>query len=68
MDVTTLEGTKRVKVPAGMQVGGKIRLKGFGVPFRGSHGDLYAVLEVMVPTKLTARQKELLEKLREEGL
>jgi curved DNA-binding protein len=68
VDVSTLEGTKRVKVPAGMQVGGKIRLKGFGVPARGGRGDLYAVVEVAVPAKLTAQQKELLEKLREEGL
>ena len=67
-DVPTLEGSKRVKVPAGMQAGGKIRLKGFGVPFRHGKGDLYAVIEVAVPTRLTARQKELLEKLREEDL
>ena len=67
-DVPTLEGSKRVKVPAGMQAGGKIRLKGFGVPFRHGKGDLYAIIEVAVPTRLTARQKELLEKLREEDL
>lgn len=68
VDVTTLEGTKRVKVPAGMQNGGKIRLKGFGVPARGGRGDLYAIIEVAVPAKVTAKQKELLEKLHEEGL
>ncbi|MFA7536878.1 MAG: DnaJ C-terminal domain-containing protein [Desulfuromonadales bacterium] len=68
VDVATLEGTKRIKVPAGMQVGGKIRLKAFGVASRAGKGDLYAVIEVAVPTKLTARQKELLEELREEGL
>ncbi len=70
VDVPTLEGSKRVKVPPGMQSGGKIRLKGFGVPAgpRGGKGDLYAIIEVAIPTKLTARQKELLEKLGEEGL
>ena len=69
IEVPTLEETKRVKVPAGMGSGDKIRLKGFGVPGRsGAKGDLYAVVEVQVPKKLKSRQKELLEKLREEGL
>ena len=51
-EVPTLEGSKRVKVPAGMQAGGKIRLKGFGVPFRHGKGDLYAIIEVAVPTRV----------------
>ncbi|BCR06099.1 integrase [Desulfuromonas versatilis] len=70
VDVPTLEGTKRVKVPAGISGGGKIRLRGFGVPGQGgkAKGDLYAIVEVEVPKKLTAEQKKLLEKLREAGL
>ena len=69
VDVPTLEGTKRVKVPAGISGGGRIRLKGFGVPSKGgAKGDLYAVVEVAVPAKPTAKQKELLEKLKKEGL
>lgn len=70
VDVPTLEGSKRVKLPAGMPGGGKIRLKGFGVPARGkgTNGDLYAVVEVAVPDRLSARQRELLEQLRSEGL
>jgi curved DNA-binding protein len=70
IDVATLEGSKRVKVPAGMAGGGKIRLKGFGVPAHNKEtkGDLYAVVEVAVPTKLNARQKELLMQLKDAGL
>ncbi len=69
VEVPTLEGTKRVKVPAGMQGGAKLRLPGFGVPTKGgSRGDLYAVVEVEVPKRLSAAQKKLLEKLQEEGL
>jgi curved DNA-binding protein len=69
VDVPTLEENKRIKVPAGMSSGGKIRLKGFGVPrSRGTRGDLYAVIEVAVPDRLSARQKELLEQLRAEDL
>jgi curved DNA-binding protein len=70
VEVPTLEGSKRVKVPPGMAGGGKIRLKGFGVPHRGkgTKGDLYAVIEVAVPSTLTPAQKDLAEKLREAGL
>jgi curved DNA-binding protein len=68
VDVPTLEGTKRVKVPAGIQSGSKIRLKGFGIPARQGRGDLYALIEVDIPAKLSPEQKELLEKLRDAGL
>jgi len=69
VDVPTLDGNKRVKVPPGITAGGKIRLAGFGVPRRnGSKGDLYATIEVAVPKKLTERQKELLEELEKTGL
>jgi curved DNA-binding protein len=53
-----------------MAGGGKIRLKGFGAPHRskGGKGDLYAIIEVAVPTTLTPAQKALVEKLRDEGL
>ncbi|NLC70916.1 MAG: J domain-containing protein [Desulfuromonadaceae bacterium] len=69
-EVPTLEGSKTVKIPPGISSGGQIRLKNFGVPSPGGKpkGDLYAVVEVEVPAKLTANQRELLEKLREEGL
>jgi curved DNA-binding protein len=67
-DVPTLEGSKRVKIPAGLQSGSKIRLKGLGVPAPEGQGDLYAVVEVEIPSKLTDEQKTLLEKLREEGI
>lgn len=68
--VPTLQGNKRVKVPAGLQSGGKIRLKGFGIPAHKNRpqGDLFAVVEVEVPQTLTDKQRALLEKLKKEGL
>jgi len=70
VEVPTLEKSKRVKIPAGMQSGGKVRLKGFGVPAHGSHpaGDLYAIVEVTVPTKLSEEQRGALETLKKAGL
>jgi curved DNA-binding protein len=70
VEVPTLSETKRVKVPAGMASGNKIRLKGYGVPGHGKRkaGDLYAVIEIQVPKKLSAKQRKMLKELSAEGL
>jgi curved DNA-binding protein len=70
IEIPTLDTPKRVKVPAGMQPGQKIRLRGYGVAASGKRpaGDLYAVIEVVVPTSLNQKQKEALEKLKEVDL
>lgn len=66
VEVPTLEGRVKMKVPAGVKSGQKLRLAGKGLPKPGSGaGDLYAVLSISVPDKLTAREKELYEALRE---
>ena len=51
--------------PAGTQTGSTFRIKGRGVSKRGgsARGDLYVTVDVIVPTKLDAEQKELLTKL-----
>lgn len=70
LDVVTLDGTKRIKVPAGIQPGMKIRLKGLGFPQQGKgiRGDFYVMLQIAVPQSLSAEQRELLEKLGVQGL
>jgi curved DNA-binding protein len=70
VEVPTLNEEKRVKVPAGIASGGKLRLKGFGVPAHGRNkaGDLFAIIDIAVPKKTTPEQKELLEKLAATGL
>jgi molecular chaperone DnaJ len=57
----------KVKVPEGSQTGRTVRLKGKGMPsLRGpQRGDLIVELFVETPTKLTARQKELMKELAE---
>lgn len=66
IEVPTLDKPKRVKVPAGMQPGQKIRLRGYGVTGLGKRptGDLYAIIEVAVPKNLSPEQKALLEQLK----
>jgi curved DNA-binding protein len=66
VDVPTLEGRVSMKVPPGSKGGQKLRLAGKGLPRPGSGaGDLYAVLNVVVPATLTEREKKLFEELRE---
>jgi len=71
VEVNTLEGKNlTVKLPKGTQPGARLRLKGQGLPpFKGSgRGDLFVRVAIEVPQRLSKSQKELLEKLAEEGL
>jgi len=70
LEVPTLEGSKRIKVPAGIQPGTKIRLKGFGFPRMGksSRGDLFVRINVKVPEQISPSQRKLLEELAESGI
>ncbi|MBV9842966.1 MAG: molecular chaperone DnaJ [Sphingomonadaceae bacterium] len=55
-----------IRIPAGIQSGRQLRQRGAGMPVlngRG-HGDLVLQIDVETPTKMTARQKELLEEFR----
>ena len=63
--VPTVEGTEEIEIPAGAQSGHEVRLRGKGVPrLRGAgRGDLHAVLNVVVPSKLSRRERELLQEL-----
>jgi curved DNA-binding protein len=64
VSVPTLDGSARVKVPAGSSSGRRLRLRGQGLPGGGgSAGDLYAVVMIHVPKKLTRRERELFKQL-----
>ena len=66
--VPTVDGQdEEVEIPAGAQSGHEIRLRGKGVPrLRGAgRGDLHVILNVVVPTKLSRRERELLRELGE---
>jgi len=64
--VTTVEGESETDLSPGTQHGDMFRLDGKGVPDlrTGSRGDLVVIVRVVVPKKLTARQRELIEGLR----
>lgn len=67
IEVPTLDGKVKLKIPAGTQTGTYFRIKGKGVPYLRGHGqgDQHVRVVVVTPKKLTERQKELLREIFE---
>jgi molecular chaperone DnaJ len=68
--VPTADGDEEVEIRPGTQPGAEIRLRGRGVPHlrrQGVRGDLHVMIDVRVPTRLSQRQRELLEQLATES-
>jgi molecular chaperone DnaJ len=65
VEVPTLNGRAKIKVPAGTQTGTVFRLRGKGMPrLQGlGAGDLHVKVKIKTPASLTQRQKQLLEAL-----
>jgi curved DNA-binding protein len=67
VNVPTMNGSVMLTIPPGTQNGQVFRLRGKGMPKLRNpeeHGDLYAEVNVQLPTHLTPRQRELFEELR----
>jgi molecular chaperone DnaJ len=69
IEVPTIEGLVKLKVKAGTQSGETQVLRGKGVPHISGHGrgDQHVVVRVETPTKLSRRQREILEEFRSES-
>jgi curved DNA-binding protein len=66
--VPTLEGSARLKIPAGTQTGQRFRLKQRGLPKPGGgRGDLYVVIGIEIPATITPEQRKHWEQLAELG-
>ena len=68
VDVRTMNGAVKLKVPAESQNGRRIRLSGKGMPKLGSKdvkGDLYAIIRPQLPKNLTEEQRDLVKQLRD---
>ncbi len=63
--VPTLKGQVSVRVPAGTNQGRQLRIAGRGLPIgrTGNQGDLYVVINIELPPKVTDQERELWEKL-----
>lgn len=67
--IRALDGEESLSVPAGVNNGEVLRIRGKGVPYgRGSRGDLLVRIDVEFPKKLSRTARELVERLRSEGL
>ncbi len=69
-EIPTLTGNVILDIDPGSQPKDHLRLKGRGVkdPLRNKKGDMYVVLDVVVPTKLDRKQKDLIKELSETDL
>ena len=68
--IPTLSGKVKLKIPSGIQSGEIIKLKGKGLShLRGwGKGDMFVVVQIKTPERLSAKQKQLLDELKKEGL
>ncbi|MEX0622147.1 MAG: molecular chaperone DnaJ [Candidatus Woykebacteria bacterium] len=65
IEVTTLDGEMKLKIPEGTQTGTEFRLKDKGIKHDSSRGDQYVRVKVQTPTRLSSKQKEALKNLRD---
>ncbi|NRA44694.1 MAG: DnaJ domain-containing protein [Oligoflexales bacterium] len=71
VELSTLQGAKKIKVPAGVSPGTKIRLRGLGFQSPrnpGQKGDLFGIVKLEIPQNLDANQRKVVEQLQEAGL
>jgi curved DNA-binding protein len=70
IEVPTLEGTKKVKIPPGTQSHTKMRLKGLGMPhFQGEgKGDEYVKVIIKIPKRVSDKNRGLIQELAKEGI
>ncbi len=65
--VDTFDGKVKLKVKPETQNGTKVKLKGKGFPVykkEGQHGDLYITYDIVMPTNLSSKEKELFTELK----
>jgi len=66
VQVPTLAGSVRLKIPPGTRAGQQLRLAGRGLPRpRAGEGDLYAIVQIAVPTAASERERALYKELAE---
>lgn len=66
VEIPTLDGKCSLKIPSGTQTGTKFRISGKGIKNgrTGETGNLYVIVKIITPTKLSSEQKDLFTKLK----
>lgn len=65
VDVPTLDGLVKMKLPPGTQNGSKMRLQQRGLRTENSRGDEIVRIKVLIPTEVTERERHLFRQLRD---
>jgi curved DNA-binding protein len=71
IEVPTIDKKRlRLKIPPGTQDNAKFRLKGYGMPHMNGkgRGNVFVIINILIPKKLNKKQEELVQRLREAGL
>jgi curved DNA-binding protein len=58
LELPTLSGKIKLRIPANSQTGQRLRIKGKGLVRKDGHGDLYAVLKVVMPDSVSEESKQ----------
>ena len=67
--IQTLDGEIEVTIPEGVSINEILRVRGKGVPFfKNKRGDLLIKLNIKLPSKLSRKERELIEELKKEGI
>lgn len=68
-EIKTLDGIIKVKIPAGIDSGEILRVRGRGIPREGrGRGDLLIKIIIKIPKRLSGHAKKIIEDLRKEGI
>lgn len=69
-EIPTIYGNAIITIPDGTKNGSKLRLKGKGIDsdINNKKGDMYVIVDVVMPSKLTKKQKDLFKELSETTL
>jgi len=67
--IETLDGNIKVKIPEGVSINEILRVREKGVPIsKTKRGDLLIKLHIKMPSKISRKSRELIEKLKDEGI
>jgi molecular chaperone DnaJ len=67
--IQTLDGDIEVTIPEGVTINEILRVRGKGVPYsKGKRGDLLIKLNIKLPSKLSRKEREIIEQLKKEGI
>ena len=67
LQVPTLSGRISLTLPAGSQTGRRLRVKGKGLAGKKTQGDLYAIIKIVMPERISDRDRELWRALAEQS-